>query len=1017
MGIQIRKIIGLAGLVIAVAVADAGAEWTSVEKQDGYVVFNYSNLVNLPATHVPARETIAKSLACTLASDEYESIQFGVHALTDGIEKLKVQVECDLPVTVYHRISPEIKEYFEFQPVDAAEIRGWLPSEIHLQRSNVFAALPKGNTVNFWLTFRAAADCKPGLHRGKVRIQPAGKPETVIPLAVTVRPFALQRPRVSFGMWFREDMLPKRFGGVGVANETVLKIYRDMAAHGQNACVFYPASDLHPLPPRNNHVLHKLLPLAMEAELLDPNVMSLMLGDIAPDNSPEKLKESIDWLLAETPRRGWPEFAGFAADEPDYPSDLVVLRKACAKYRGLNRRMSVDLADIVSFYGYSIPNLCDVLSVGEGLVTPEAAAETKRLGADLLTFSFTIWREGHDPLKERFFAGFFTWTHELQGNWIWAYHHIHHRHAWFPPDSQEPMPVTGWEARREGIDDYRYLQMLEDGIAANRDTPVAVEAAAWLTELRSRLRLVQPLKVAAGKPLATDEFDAIREQAADYITKLEPLTNTPEQRRPLARVKDEAATYRGKTVAACLLGTTRSDTAERRAAVWALYEMGDKAWPAAKRLATLLNDPDTRMPALHALEAIGPRAWQTVPVIAKLLEHPDPYVRIGAIMALGGIGCPVEKYKRNAPHIPSNHATAIVEPLAIALEDTHPDITRRVAEMLGVMGPLAKPAMPAVARALDNSAPSVRQAMLALIKRLGEHAAPVAAKLSELHAENPDKMEIINALAAIGPAATDALPALREYAARTNPNISHTDSYCAIFCITGDAEDLQPMITLLKNPNVGADTKNHLVKRLEELGIRTAPIADELRELTKDGEFVDEQKESGFGATPPKTARYIDGAKCRDLVPKLEVVARLPLEGWRFKADPKGIGTAKGFYKPDFPSDDLTSIRISEFWDTQGYKNLGEGWYRLQYKCPALPDGKRVFVLFEAVDEGAFLYIDGKLVAWYDTAFPHTTWSKPFLLDVTGSLQSGSDHLLAIRVHNYSGDGGLYKPVSIMAEK
>ena len=1004
-------------MVAAIAVAGAGAEWSPLEEQDGYVVFNHSNLVNLPATHVPAPEAIAKSLACTLAPDEYESIQFGVHAITDGIEKVKVQVECDLPVTVYHRISPAIKEYFEFQPGDAAEIRGWLPSEIHLQRGNVFAALPNGNTVNFWLTFRAAADSKPGLHRGKVRIQPAGKPATEIALAVTVRPFALQRPRSSFGMWFREDMLPKRFGGMGVANETVLGIYRDMAAHGQNACVFYPASDFHPLPPRRNHVLHKLLPLAMEAELLDPNVMSLMLGNIAPDNSPEKLQASIDWLLAETPKQGWPEFAGFAADEPHYPDDFPAVRKACAKYRNLDRRMSVDLADIVSFYGYSIPNLCDVLSVGEGLVTPEAVAETKRLGAELFTFSFTIWRQGHDPLKERFFAGFFTWAHGLQGNWIWAYHHIHHRHAWFPPDSQEPMPVTGWEARREGIDDYRYLQMLEDGIAANRDTPVAAEAAAWLAELRDRLRPVQPLKVAAGKPMAAAEFDAIRERAADYITKLGPLPNPPQRRPPLARARDEAAPYRGKTVAACLVGMTHGDAAARRAAAWALYEMGDKAAPAAGQLATLLDDPGTRMPALHALEAIGPQAWQTVPVIAKLLEHPDPYVRVGATMALGQIGCPVEKYEPGASRIPSDHAAAIIEPLAMALEDTHPDITGRVAEMLGVMGPLAKPAMAAIGRALDNPEPSVRRSMMALIKRLGAHAAPVAPKLSELHAENPDKMEIINALAAIGPAATDALPALREYAARANPNISHTDSYCAIFCITGEAEDLQPMITLLKNPNVGAATKNHLVDRLRELGRRTAPIADELRELTRAGEFTDEPKESGFGATPPETARYIDGVKCRELVPKLGMVARLPLGGWRFKADPKGVGTAQGFYKPGFPSDDLPFIRISEFWDTQGYKNLGEGWYRLQYKCPALPDGKRVFVLFEAVDEGAFLYIDGQRVAWYDTAFPHITWSKPFLLDVTGSLQSGGDHLLAIRVHNYSGDGGLYKPLSIMAEK
>jgi len=45
------------------------------------------------------------------------------------------------------------------------------------------------------------------------------------------------------------------------------------------------------------------------------------------------------------------------------------------------------------------------------------------------------------------------------------------------------------------------------------------------------------------------------------------------------------------------------------------------------------------------------------------------------------------------------------------------------------------------------------------------------------------------------------------------------------------------------------------------------------------------------------------------------------------------------------------------------------------------------------------------------------SWSKPFLLDVTGSLQSDGDHLLAIRVHNYSGAGGLYKPVTLMVEQ
>jgi hypothetical protein len=72
---------------------------------------------------------------------------------------------------------------------------------------------------------------------------------------------------------------------------------------------------------------------------------------------------------------------------------------------------------------------------------------------------------------------------------------------------------------------------------------------------------------------------------------------------------------------------------------------------------------------------------------------------------------------------------------------------------------------------------------------------------------------------------------------------------------------------------------------------------------------------------------------------------------------------------------------------------------------------------FGAVDESAWLYVDGKLIAWYDTAFPEKTWDKPFLLEVTGSLKSNSEHLLAIRVGNTRGAGGIYRPISLMVEK
>lgn len=177
------------------------------------------------------------------------------------------------------------------------------------------------------------------------------------------------------------------------------------------------------------------------------------------------------------------------------------------------------------------------------------------------------------------------------------------------------------------------------------------------------------------------------------------------------------------------------------------------------------------------------------------------------------------------------------------------------------------------------------------------------------------------------------------------------------------------------------------------------------------------KEQSGFGLTSPLKARYIDGQDCLDFLPKLEVVEKLPYEGWLFKDDREKVGVDRGYFKPDHPTAEFTKSRIGSFWDHQGDASLEEGWYRLRYKCPKVPEGKRVFLHFGAVDESAWLYVDGKLIAWYDTAHPAKTWTMSFLLEVTGSLESGKDHILVIRVGNTGGAGGIWKPVSLMVEK
>ena len=105
--------------------------WAKPDLDRGYVVFNYSTLKNLSPAHVPAPDKAAEKASCALPGNEYESVQFGVHALAEGIKDIQVTVESDIEVILYHRISPRVKEQLAAAPAEMDEILGWVPSEIH----------------------------------------------------------------------------------------------------------------------------------------------------------------------------------------------------------------------------------------------------------------------------------------------------------------------------------------------------------------------------------------------------------------------------------------------------------------------------------------------------------------------------------------------------------------------------------------------------------------------------------------------------------------------------------------------------------------------------------------------------------------------------------------------------------------------------------------------------------------------------------------------------------------------
>jgi len=162
-----------------------------------------------------------------------------------------------------------------------------------------------------------------------------------------------------------------------------------------------------------------------------------------------------------------------------------------------------------------------------------------------------------------------------------------------------------------------------------------------------------------------------------------------------------------------------------------------------------------------------------------------------------------------------------------------------------------------------------------------------------------------------------------------------------------------------------------------------------------------------------RTMGYVYEDELEQLLAQAKPVMDLPAEGWLFKPDLKYVGADEKWYLLETPTDDWKPIRIAEFWERQGFGYLdGPGWYRREIEFKDIPEGKRLYLSFGAVDESCHLWIDGKYVAAYDRGVPG--WDKPFAIEVTGFITSGK-HTLIIRAHDNRRMGGIWKGVSLIA--
>ncbi len=137
---------------------------------------------------------------------------------------------------------------------------------------------------------------------------------------------------------------------------------------------------------------------------------------------------------------------------------------------------------------------------------------------------------------------------------------------------------------------------------------------------------------------------------------------------------------------------------------------------------------------------------------------------------------------------------------------------------------------------------------------------------------------------------------------------------------------------------------------------------------------------------------------------------------WRFRPDPNEEGVRQDWASPALPLDDSwKEIRVGQHWESQGFPSLDKwAWYRLQLEIPARWQGRPIYLNFEGVDDMYELYLDGRLVARRgDIATRKDTFSEKFSHDLTALVQPGKSHVIAVRVYDWYGAGGIFRPVTL----
>lgn len=529
-------------------------------KSAEYLIYGRPATVPIYQESIPKISELVSKLSAQATPGEYEPLTFAVYA-SKNLERIRLWIT-DLKSEKASVIS---KDNIDIRTVNYAR-------KIKNQDKKTYYLMPltlgkgpdqieKNSSRRYWLTIFLPASTKPGLYSGNIHFEADNSAKALMPVEITVLPFALLDPPIARFMWNPPE---------SIHPENEFKMYQDMATHGFSTMMLGGG-----VKTRDQKIGKEDIESIAQSVDKGLNTHKKLgfrdtpIGGISNNQIIFFWDKALNWF------RYWPITQTLDKELISVYHD-VFLQNNQAKNRskllhyvvdepgGANPKNLEPAQHYLKLLKKELPQLKTFVTIGGGMkqgydevgmlspyldvtctnyVTKDVIERLEKLHSAFWIYNGSSLNV--EPIKERFFFGWFAWKIGAKGIGQWTY-------AWtdspfsaaFRDDRQDYgletrsgyLPTSGLEMIREGIDDYRYLytltKLIQHGLRSDNKTlnQTALSVNSRLAAMREKINLnyLRGADVPESKQvgMSAENLDSLRNSLARFINALVMASNT-----------------------------------------------------------------------------------------------------------------------------------------------------------------------------------------------------------------------------------------------------------------------------------------------------------------------------------------------------------------------------------------------------------------------------------------------------------------------------------------------------------